>query len=149
SGSSLAALEDCPLRWFLGHEVHAEGARTTALGFGSVVHALAHDVGRGTSPADLDHLVALVDSVWNQLAFEAPWRSALERTHAREALGRFLAWHAAERGRELLGTEQRFEVEITVGGRPVVLRGSMDRVEVDADGSVHVVDLKTSKNPPS
>ena len=96
-----------------------------------------------------DELVALVDSVWNQLAFEAPWRSAQERTHARAALARFLAWHAADRGRELVGTEHGFEVEISVGGRPVVLRGAMDRVEVDADGEVHVVDLKTSKNAPS
>jgi superfamily I DNA/RNA helicase/RecB family exonuclease len=149
SGSSLARLEDCPLRWFLEHEVHAEGPRSTALGFGSVVHALAHDVGRGETPADLDRLVALVDSVWNQLAFEAPWRSALERAHARDALARFLAWHRSERGRELLGTEHSFEVEISVGGRAVRLRGSMDRVEIDDDGAVHVVDLKTSKTTPS
>ena len=40
--------------------------------------------GRGETPADLEHLVALVDSVWNQLAFEAPWRSALERANARD-----------------------------------------------------------------
>jgi RecB family exonuclease len=149
SGSSLASLEDCPLRWFLEHEVHAEGPKSTALGFGSVVHALAHDVGRGETPADLEHLVALVDSVWNQLAFEAPWRSALERSNARDALARFLAWHHAERGRELLGTEHGFEVEISVGGRAVRLRGSMDRVEIDDDGAVHVVDLKTSKTAPS
>jgi RecB family exonuclease len=149
SGSSLAALDDCALRWFLGHEVHAETGRTTALGFGSVVHALAHDVGRGGSPADLDRLLQLLDTVWNQLAFEAPWRSAVERAHAREALGRFLVWHQADRGRELVGTEHAFRVEITVGGRPVVLRGSMDRVELDVDGRVHVVDLKTTKNPPS
>jgi superfamily I DNA/RNA helicase/RecB family exonuclease len=149
SGSSLARLEDCPLRWFLEHEVHAEGPKSTALGFGSVVHALAHDVGRGETPPDLEHLVALVDSVWNQLAFEAPWRSALERANARDALARFLAWHHAERGRELLGTEHGFEVEISVGGRAVRLRGSMDRVEIDDDGAVHVVDLKTSKSAPS
>ncbi len=149
SGSSLARLDDCPLRWFLEHEVHAEGPRSTALGFGSVVHALAHDVGRGETPADLEHLVALVDSVWNQLAFEAPWRSQLERANARDALARFLAWHRSARGRELLGTEHSFEVEISVGGRAVRLRGSMDRVEIDDDGEVHVVDLKTSKTAPS
>src|SRR5262249_26639200 len=141
----------CSLRWFLSHEVRAEGPSSTALGFGKVVHALAHDVGRGASPADLDHLLGLLDSVWNALAFEAPWRSAAERAHAREALGRFLQWHdaAGERGRELVGTEHPFVIEVTVGGRPVVLRGSMDRIEVDADGRVHVVDLKTSKTPPS
>ena len=32
SGSSLGALADCPLRWFLEHEVRARAARSTALG---------------------------------------------------------------------------------------------------------------------
>ena len=40
-------------------------------------------------------------------------------------------------------------VSLTVGDREVVLRGSMDRVELDADGRVVVVDLKTGKNPPT
>ena len=31
----------------------------------------------------------------------------------------------------------------------MVLRGLMDRVEIDADGQVLVVDLKTSKTPPT
>jgi RecB family exonuclease len=53
------------------------------------------------------------------------------------------------RDRTLLATEHEFRVELTVQGRAVVLRGSMDRVEVDVDGLVHVVDLKTSKNTPS
>ncbi len=149
SGSSLERLEDCPLRWFLQHEVHAEGPRSTAMGFGSVVHALAQEVARSDEPPDLPHLEALVDSVWNQLAFEAPWRSAQERVLARAALARFLKWHAADRGRELVGSEHRFSVEVPVGGRRVLLRGAMDRVEVDVDGEVHVVDLKTSKRPPS
>jgi superfamily I DNA/RNA helicase/RecB family exonuclease len=149
SGSSLTGLSDCPLRWFLEHEVHADSARSTALGFGSIVHALAHEVARSDVPPGLDQLDDLVDSVWNQLAFEAPWRSAQEKAQAHEALARFVRWHAADRGRTLVGTESRFEVEVTAGGRRVVLRGLMDRIEVDVEGQVHVVDLKTSKNPPA
>jgi superfamily I DNA/RNA helicase/RecB family exonuclease len=149
SGSSLTGLSDCPLRWFLQHEVHADSARSTALGFGSIVHALAHEVARSAQPPGLDQLDDLVDSVWNQLAFEAPWRSAQEKAHAHDALARFVRWHADDRGRTLVGTEHKFEVEVTAGGRRVKLRGLMDRVEVDVDGLVHVVDLKTSKTPPA
>jgi len=149
SGSSLGSLADCPLRWFLGHEVHADSARSTALGFGSIVHALAHEVARSAQPPDLDKLDQMVDSVWNQLAFEAPWRSTQEKAHAHAALARFIRWHLAPRGRTLLHTEHDFRVDLVVAGRSVVLRGSMDRVEIDVDGFVHVVDLKTSKSTPT
>ena len=149
SGSSLASLSDCALRWFLSHEVHAESARSTALGFGSIVHALAHEVARSGEPPGLDQLDTLIDSVWNQMAFEAPWRSTQEKAHAHTALARFLRWHTDDRGRELLGTEHSFTVEVTAGGRRVLLRGQMDRVEIDVEGQVVVVDLKTSKTPPA
>jgi superfamily I DNA/RNA helicase/RecB family exonuclease len=148
SGSSLTGLHECPLRWFLDHEVRARDSRSTALGFGSIVHALAHHVASG-GPTDVDELMALVDPVWDQLAFEARWLSDLERSRARDAVERLLAWHVADRGRRVVASEQPFLVRLTVGGRPVVLRGSMDRVEVDADGLVHVVDFKTSKQVPT
>ena len=149
SGSALTAMAECPLRWFLEHEVRAQQARSVALGFGSIVHALARDVAAGASPPDLAHLLGLVDSVWGRLGFEARWRSEREREAAGAALARFLEWNAQDRGRELRAVEHRFAVDLTVGGRPVVLTGSMDRVEIDADGFVHVVDLKTGKVPPA
>jgi RecB family exonuclease len=112
------------------------------------VHALAHEVARSAQPPGPEQLDGLLDSVWNQLAFEAPWRSAQEKEHAHAALARFIRWHSAQRGRSLVRTEHDFSVQLEVLGRAVVLRGSMDRVEVDVDGYVHVVDLKTSKTPP-
>ena len=39
-----------------------------------------------------------------------------------------------DRGRTLVGAEHAFSVSLPVGDREVVLRGSMDRVEVDRDG---------------
>jgi len=145
SGSSLQRLEDCPLRWFLEKRAAAESATSTAMGFGNVVHALAHEIGTGQTEPVLDALMARLDTVWHQLAFEAPWQSAQQREQARESLERLLAWLSADRGRTLVGTEQDFEVALQVAGRDVVVRGTMDRVEVDADGDVHVVDLKTGK----
>ena len=145
SGSSLSGLDECPLKWFLEHEVHAETATSSAMGFGSVVHALADEVATGRTPADLDALVARLDTVWQSLAYDAPWQSAQQHEQAREALRRFLAWHSAQRDRRLVTTEVPFAVRIDVPGGPVLLRGFMDRVELDRDGRVHVVDLKTGK----
>jgi superfamily I DNA/RNA helicase/RecB family exonuclease len=147
SGSSLDGLGTCPLRWFLEHEVHAEQATSTAMGFGSVVHALADEVATGRAPAELDAVMARLDTVWNQLAYDAPWQSAQQHSEAREALRRFLAWHAANRDRELVATEVAFSVELEMPGGAVQLRGFMDRVELDRDGRVHVIDLKTGKQP--
>ncbi|ADP78834.1 ATP-dependent helicase [Pseudofrankia inefficax] len=146
SGSSLSSLRDCSLRWFLEHEAHAGQPATTAQSFGRVVHALADEVTAGRTPADLAALDARLDLVWRQLAFEAQWRSDQERTAARQALARFLDWHAAERGRAVLGSEARFGIDLTVDGRPVRLRGSMDRIELDDGGQVHVVDFKTGRS---
>jgi RecB family exonuclease len=142
----LDGLKTCPLRWFLEHEVHAQTATSTAMGFGSVVHALADEVATGRLPAELDALMARLDTVWSSLAYDAPWQSEQQHLEARKALARFLVWHAAPRDRSLVATEVGFEVDIDVPGGPVRLRGFIDRVEIDRDGRVHVVDLKTGKN---
>ena len=148
SGTSLAGLDSCPLKWFLEHEVHAESPSSTAMGFGGVLHALAHEVAREQTPADLETLMGRLDKVWGQLAYDAPWQSRQQHDEAREALRRFLIWHAHDRDRTLVGTEIGFDVALEVQGTQVRLRGFMDRVELDADGRVHVVDLKTGKSPP-
>jgi superfamily I DNA/RNA helicase/RecB family exonuclease len=146
SGSSLDGLGTCPLRWFLEHEAHAQTATSTAMGFGSVVHALADEVATGRAPADLDTLMTRLDTVWSSLAYDAAWQSEQQHTEAREALRRFLIWHAAPRDRDLVATEVGFEVVLDVPGGAVRLRGFIDRVELDRDGRVHVVDLKTGKS---
>ncbi len=147
SGTSLAGLRECPLKWFLEHEAKARQATTSAMGFGSVLHAVAHEVAKGSTPPDLEVLMGRLDKVWKQLAYDAPWQSEQQYDQAREALRRFLLWHVDSRGRELVATEVPFQVAVPVGASTVLLRGFMDRVELDADGKVHVVDLKTGKQP--
>jgi superfamily I DNA/RNA helicase/RecB family exonuclease len=146
SGSALEAVNSCGLQWFLGREVHAEQASSGAQGFGNVVHVLAEEVGSGQTPADLGVLMERLDTVWDALAFDAPWKSEQEKGEARAALERFLTWHSSERGRVPVATEHPFEVELEVGGLVVRIRGSMDRVEQDsATGAAFVVDFKTGK----
>ncbi|MFD9323754.1 ATP-dependent helicase [Streptomyces sp. NPDC060053] len=151
SGSALDQLANtCALQWFLGREVKADAPATVAQGFGNVVHVLADEVASGHTPADLDVLMERLDSVWNALAFDAPWKSAQEKTHARVALERFLKWHVMDRtGRTPVASEHDFDVTLEAGEYEVRIRGQMDRVEADAEGRAYVVDFKTGKQAPT
>ncbi|WP_107054712.1 ATP-dependent helicase [Streptomyces sp. NRRL WC-3725] len=151
SGSALDQLANtCALQWFLGREVKADAPATTAQGFGNVVHVLADEVASGRTPADLDVLMERLDSVWNALAFDAPWKSRQEKDNARVALERFLNWHVLDRaGRTPVVSEHDFDVTLEAGDYQVRIRGQMDRVETDAEGRAYVVDFKTGKQAPT
>ncbi|MDQ1067781.1 UvrD-helicase domain-containing protein [Streptomyces canus] len=151
SGSALDQLANtCALQWFLGREVKADAPATVAQGFGNVVHVLADEVASGHTPADLAVLMERLDSVWNALAFDAPWKSAQEKENARVALERFLKWHVMDRtGRTPVASEHDFDVTLEAGEVEVRIRGQMDRVEADGEGRAYVVDFKTGKQPVS
>ncbi|MEV2213130.1 ATP-dependent DNA helicase [Streptomyces sp. NPDC050997] len=151
SGSALDQLANtCALQWFLGREVKADAPATVAQGFGNVVHVLADEVASGRTPADLSVLMERLDSVWNALAFDAPWKSAQEKGNARVALERFLQWHVMDRtGRTPVASEHDFDVTLEAGDYEVRIRGQLDRVEADGDGRAYVVDFKTGKHTPS
>ncbi|KAB2588219.1 ATP-dependent helicase [Streptomyces arboris] len=151
SGSALDQLANtCALQWFLGREVKADAPATAAQGFGNVVHVLADEVASSRTPADLDVLMERLDSVWNGLAFDAPWKSEQEKDQARAALERFLKWHVLDRGgRTPTASEHDFDVTLEAGAYAVRIRGSMDRVEEDAEGRAYVVDFKTGKGAPT
>ncbi|WP_328961780.1 ATP-dependent DNA helicase [Streptomyces virginiae] len=151
SGSALEQLANtCSLQWFLGREVKADTPSTAAQGFGNVVHVLADEVASGRTPADLAVLMERLDSVWDALAFDAPWKSRQEKDNARAALERFLRWHTTDRGgREAVATEHEFDVTLEAGEVAVRIRGSMDRVESDPQGRAYVVDFKTGKSAPT
>jgi RecB family exonuclease len=66
------------------------------------------------------------------------------------ALGRFLDWHRKADARRVLATEQHLSAEVTLpDGQLVRLNGYADRLELDENGKVFVIDLKTSKHPPT
>ncbi len=153
SASDLQEIDLCGARWFLEREAGGATETTSSQGVGLVVHALADRVARGeleADPDDLGEIVGLVDAVWDQIAFRTPWAKGREHRALVEALGRFLRWHLADRGRRLLATERRFSTRVELAdGELVELRGFADRVEVDGDGGLVIVDLKTGKYAPS
>ena len=147
SGSQLGTLLGCPRQWFLARKASAETPRQAAASFGSVIHVLAQYGARpGIDAAAMsDHL----ETVWDQLDFDARWLSATERVEAEAALERFAGWQEARSGHELLGTEVPFGCEVTARGERIRLSGTADRVERDTDGRIRIVDFKTSRAAPA
>ena len=151
SASALDALLTCPAKWFLEREAGGQSESTASQGFGNVVHSLADRVVKGDfgDEVTVDALMDHVDTVWGQLPFRTPWSSVKDRGEIRDALRWFLDWHRRPDARTVLATEQRIKAEVTVGGQLVRLYGFADRLEIDAEGRVVVVDLKTTKQHPS
>jgi ATP-dependent exoDNAse (exonuclease V) beta subunit len=150
TASTLSAMQACPLRWFLASQAAGQATRSSALGFGSVLHALAEHLGAAGGQVDADTLIGHLDSVWQQLQFDSPWIAQRERAAAEQALRRFARWHNERRDREPIGSEVSFEVATTLpGGQQVLLAGSVDRLERDSSGRTVVVDFKTGKRLPT
>jgi RecB family exonuclease len=154
SASSLDAVLTCPAKWFLEREAGGASPSSQSQGFGLVVHTLADRIAKGELVGDretlLPELMRHVVSVWGRIAFRTPWAASRERAEVEAALGRFLDWHTAPGARTVLATERHLTAEVTLpDGQRVRLNGYADRLELDEDGKVVVVDLKTSKHPPT
>ncbi|GAB3770267.1 superfamily I DNA/RNA helicase/RecB family exonuclease [Nocardioides ginsengisegetis] len=152
SASVLEGLGVCPTQWFLEREAGGVARAHQSANLGEMVHALAQRVADGELPAgrdDADLLMSHVDQVWERLDFRTPWSRAREHDRVRAALARFLAWHHDNR-RTLLATEAQFSTVVGLhDGEQVRLTGYADRLELDSDGKVVVVDLKTGRRPPT
>ncbi|MBF4766333.1 ATP-dependent helicase [Nocardioides agariphilus] len=149
SASMLEHVTTCPTQWFLMAEAGGAGPAHQSANIGQLVHALAQRVAVGEVAPDLDLLMRHVDEVWARLHFRTPWSAAREHERIEVALTRFLEWHE-HNPRKLVGTEERFETVVELGsGEQVRLHGYADRLELDAEGRVVVVDLKTNKGKPS
>jgi superfamily I DNA/RNA helicase/RecB family exonuclease len=141
SPSRIGTFEECPVHWFV--QTFGGGAPSPAMGIGTIVHeAMEH-----ATEIDVESLWERVDARWGELTFESPWIADRERARTRrmiEGLSDYLRTFAGA-GRQLLGAETSFAL---VTG-PARIRGSIDRIEIDPDGRVSVVDLKTGRSMPS
>ena len=135
--SKVELVRTCALRWALESAGGAvPGATSQSLG--TLVHALAHDLPRGTYA----ELSAELDRRWGELGLGDGWTATAERRRADRMIRR-LADYLAQAGEPVL-LEAPFRLEV---GRALV-RGTADRLEHVGDGEVEVVDLKTGRRAP-
>lgn len=137
SPSQLAAVEKSPLDWFLSSVSGSKSSTDMALG--TIIHWAMETADDPT----VDGLYGAIESRWHELLFESPWISEYRKVAARR-LATGVAEYLADfdrGGSTLVAAEGQFEFDV---GRARV-RGSIDRVERAADGSVVIVDLKTGR----
>ena len=148
SPSTVEVLVKCPLRWLVERHGGSDPAQLAAV-TGTLVHGLAQAVAAGSTDAELQ---AALDQAWVRVDAGAPWFSRRERRRVEQMLRNFVTW--LEQSRKELqeaGVEQDIEVELPGGEDEmrVLLRGRVDRVELDDQGRPVVVDIKTGKVPVS
>ena len=136
SPSGAESFVECGVKWFLQNNGGTDGDSTAQV-LGSAIHAFAAKMVQepGTSKQDL---IANLESSWKLIDPESGWVSASHLENAVTMLEKFVSYHN-ESKREVVDAEIRFDVKL---GRARI-RGSVDRLEVEADGSLFIVDFKT------
>ncbi|WP_211877855.1 ATP-dependent helicase [Pseudarthrobacter albicanus] len=169
SPSKVETVQKSPLDWFV-QAAGGEAATDFARSLGTLVHAIAQDLPDASGGEYLAELARR----WPALGMKDNWEGKLDFQRA-ESMVRKLAQYVLvmrSEGRSLLGVEQDFEVKLqditpdaeadadAAGAdadapadepwpaRSAVLRGQVDRLEIDAEGRLVIVDLKTGKRQP-
>lgn len=158
SPSRIEAFEECGIGWAI--DELGGSTSSAAAGLGTIIH---HAMEQGS--ADEADLWSRVEERWEELEYEAPWVSEREKMRARDLVHRLSLYlhDFAARGSVLEGAESRFRVVISLDdltvtllqddeeppSGSVVMAGTIDRVEREADGRVVIVDLKTGTSAPS
>ncbi|MFF2843773.1 ATP-dependent helicase [Paenarthrobacter sp. NPDC057981] len=159
SPSKVEAVHKSPLDWFV-QAAGGEAATDFARSLGTLVHSIAQDLPEASGAEYLAELVRR----WPTLGMKDNWEGKLDYQRA-ELMVRKLAQYVLimrSEGRSLLAVEHDFDVELpdvhleTGTGdadsetprRHAVLRGQVDRLEIDAQGRLVIVDLKTGKRQP-
>jgi len=138
--STMESALRCSLRWLL--ERHGGKApESIAQGVGNLVHAaamLADDV-----IVDRAALMEYVNERFDVIELAARWLAPREQHKAEQMVDKLVRWIAVN-PRRLLAIERDFLVRVTDDeARPIDLKGRVDRLEVDDQGRLVVIDLKT------
>ncbi len=145
SASSLERLLQCPRRWFLQRNTEVESIQSGAARIGVLLHELAASAHtENLAAADLKQRLA---QQWDPDWFEAGWRAEHEQAAAEAAIDRLVAWSDASRN-QVLGVEIPFAVSVDVAGESVELTGTVDRLELAAEG-LRIVDFKSGRSRPT
>ena len=137
SPSGAESFLECGVKWFLQNNGGSDGDSTAQV-LGSAIHAFAAKMVQepGTSKADL---IANLESSWRLIDSESGWISASHLESAVTMLEKFVAYHNKDTTRTVIDAEVRFDIKL---GRARI-KGSVDRLEVQADGSLFIIDFKT------
>ena len=138
SPSNLQSFSECGLKWFIEKSGGRDGDSTAQL-LGIAIHSLAAMM--KTEPGlSYEDLVNRLENGWQLIDGNKGWVRDYQFKKALEKLEKFYNWHSENKAnRTLFAVEAEFSKVI---GR-ALFNGSVDRVEIDSEGRVYIVDLKT------
>lgn len=149
SPSKVDAVLKSPLSWFVS-AAGGEQATDFARSLGTLVHQIAQDL----PDASGSEYVAELQRRWPALGMKDNWEGKVDFRRA-ETMVRKLAEYVIkmrQEGRSLVDVERDFAAELPVEirgqERTALLRGQIDRLEMDGEGRLFIVDLKTGKSAP-
>ena len=136
SPSGAESFVECGVKWFLQNNGGSDGDSTAQV-LGSAIHAFAAKMVQepGTSR---EQLIENLQSSWKLIDPDSGWVSASHLESAVTMLKKFVDYHN-KTTRKVKGAELRFDVKL---GRARII-GTVDRLEVEADGSLFIIDFKT------
>ena len=136
SPSGAESFVECGVKWFLQNNGGTDGDSTAQV-LGSAIHAFAAKMVQepGTTREDL---ISHLSSSWKLIDPDSGWVSASHLESAVTMLKKFVDYHS-KTTRTVVDAEMRFDVTL---GRARI-KGSVDRLEVEADGSLFIIDFKT------
>lgn len=147
SPSQVESYERCPRRYVMERRLRIGDEPSLYMTFGTMMHEVleraeqqAIDDGRSRSTAD--EARAILDEIFDDYDFGAgSWAAAWRRRGDELIEGLYELWPHRDAAAELV--EQH--VSLTIEG--IEWRGVIDRVERNPDGTVRIVDYKTTKTP--
>ncbi len=138
SPSNLQSFSECGLKWFIEKSGGRDGDSTAAL-LGIAIHSLAAMM-KSEPGLTYEDLVSRLENGWQLIDGNKGWVRDYQFMKALEKLEKFYKWHAENKSkRTLFAVEAEFSKVI---GR-ALFNGSVDRVEIDGEGRLYIVDLKT------
>lgn len=142
SPSGAENFTECGLKWFIEKSGGTDGDSTAQL-LGSVIHEFARLRVEEPGITDEQLQTKLIDS-WPLIDDSQGWISKASLSRAKKMLERFSVFHQKsleDNNRTVAAVEQSFEINV---GRALI-KGSVDRIEVDSQGRHFIIDFKTGK----
>jgi len=140
SPSSAENFTECGMKWFLEKSGGTDGDSIAQV-LGSAIHAFAALMVQEDGITE-SVLVEKLKQSWNLIDPQEGWVSKGSQEKAIAMISRFMKYHIKHE-RDVVGVEIKFDV--TVGKARII--GTVDRLEVDSEGNLYVIDFKTSKSP--
>ena len=144
SSSKIETYESCPLKYRFQHidQVPLKDESPPALIFGRVVHKVLEAYHHTDNHQAKRSILDILKDKWTPGDFSFPQESDQHYQEAVEMLTRYASKHAPDEP-HIAAVEYPFEFEQS----GIVIRGKIDRIDMDQRGRVTLIDYKTSRLP--